>query len=166
LLYLGFDVETSGLDYQKDKIWDIGFYSDNHVFTKRYKAFISKPIKKLSNLTSKDIQELRKQLFFSLKDTSNFLSDLKSRGYKLILVGHNIFFDLNMFYSNTGVHLSSLGIDIIFDTLYMIPSDYSGSTKLTVLSKHYNFSSSRYSNSFSHNALYDSEASLFLFKLF
>lgn len=113
--YIAFDLETTGLDVEKDYIIEIGALKvkDGKV-SERFMEFVKPPIaipKQITNITG-----ITDAMVSCARETDDIIRDFASFCEDYILVGHNILFDykfMKKYMMAHGVSFEGQGIDTL-----------------------------------------------------
>ncbi len=154
-MYIAIDLETTGLNSERDEIIEIGaiVFDENGKISEEYQSFINTQteipeiVTQITGIQKKDLLNAPQ-----IKDVSEKITNLLK---DKILVGHNIEFDIS-FLKKTKINLPKERIDTLFLASTILPKERSHS--LESLCKTLNLK-----NKSSHNALEDAKSSMKLF---
>ncbi len=165
--YVCFDLETTGLDVEKDEpiqIWLVQF-DKNFEIKNKYKSLIKpqKKIKKLKDIvhfvTGIDIASLENspQIYDIIPQIEHFFDK------NTIIIGHNIMFDINILQKYTNLeYMDTIDTFNLSKAIFHFLPSYSLEVIIEILKKDYNIQIDwEY-----HDALTDSLSCYWLFKIF
>lgn len=158
--YVIIDIETTGLDPARDQIIEIAAMkiendeiSDTFTTLVNPGSEIDSFITSLTGITNQDLS--------SAPDLSSALSEFYSFVNDLVLIGHNVHFDINFLYDNVERHLHKFLENNFIDTLRLSKKFFrkSPSHRLSVLAEYLNIPVSN-----SHRALDDCKTTYRLYQ--